>query len=113
MKNDKHDAIANGPTLSTSLKEAVARGFTANYKVISRGLTLEDEKIIYTPADIKITNFYRFEGYNDPDDSSILFLLETTTGNKGTLLDAYGVYADPVISDFIRRVKNIRQKVTL
>lgn len=113
MNDNIHDAIANGPTLSKSLKEAIAKGFTANYKVISRGLCLEDEKIIYTPADIKISDFYRFEGYNDPDDSAILFLLETGTGNKGTLLDAYGVYANPVISDFIRRVKNIQKKTTL
>lgn len=109
MKNDEHDAIANAPTLSAALKDAVARGFTANYKVISQGLTLEDEKIIYAPTDVKITNFYRFEGYNDPDDSSIIFLLETSTGNKGTLLDAYGVYADSVIADFISRVRNIQK----
>lgn len=110
MKNDTYDAIAKAPTLSAALKDAVTRGFTANYKVISQGLTLEDEKIIYTPTDIKISNFYRFEGYNDPDDSSILFLLETSTGNKGTILDAYGVYADPIISDFIRQVKDIQKK---
>lgn len=112
MKNDT-STIATAPTLSTSLQDAVARGFTANYKVISKGLSLEDEKIIYTPADIKIINFYHFEGYTDPDDSSILFLLETTDGNKGTLIDAYGVYANPVISDFIRQVEKIQKLVTL
>lgn len=113
MKNNAHDATPKTPTLSASLEEATTRGFTANFNVISKGLTLDDELVIYKPENIKIVNFHRFEGYNSPDDSSILYLLETINGGKGTLIDAYGVYADSVISDFIKRVEAIEKKNTV
>lgn len=112
MENNTN-AIAAAPTqLSIALQNAVDKGYTAKYKVIQQGLTLEDEKIIYSPAEVKISNFYRFEGYMDPDDRTVLYLLEAMDGNKGTVLDAYGIYADPVISDFITRVEAIQKQVT-
>jgi hypothetical protein len=31
---------------------------------------------------------------SNPDDNSVLFAIESNDGLKGTLLDAYGVYAE-------------------
>lgn len=108
MKINEQNTIAHAPTIASSLQDAIDKGFTANYKVISQGLCLEDEQIIYTPSDVKIANFYIFDSYIDPDDSSILYLVETIDGNKGTLLDAYGLYANPVILDFIKQVGELK-----
>jgi hypothetical protein len=41
-----------------------------------------------------VDEFYRFEGMTNPDDSSILFAISSSDGLKGTLGDAYGVYAE-------------------
>jgi len=110
MNVNKNDATPKMKTLSESVNEALQKGYTENFKVITKGLCTEDEKTIYIPQDIAITNFYRFEGYSDPQDNSILYLIETKDGLKGTLIDAYGAAADAKISNFIRDVEDIHKK---
>jgi hypothetical protein len=110
MKVNENDATLKMKTLSESVNESLEKGYTENFKVIEKGLSSEDEKSIYIPQDIAITNFYRFEGYSDPQDNSILYLIETNDGRKGTLIDAYGAEADSKISNFIRDVEDIHKK---
>lgn len=106
------DATEEMKTLSHCVNKAVADGYTENYKVVGKGLTNDNDKEnrFYSPTDIKIANFYRFEGYSDPQDNSILYLIETSDGKKGTLIDAYGAYADAKLSDFIREVEDIQKQ---
>jgi hypothetical protein len=88
----------------------VKDGYEENFKVIDQGLqSLETEKI-YKPDDVHIVNFFRFEGASDPSDSAILYVIETSDGAKGSLTDAYGMYADPEIDKFIQEVEDISKK---
>lgn len=64
----------------------------------------------YKPEEVKIVNFFRFEGQTDPADSSILYVLETVDGTKGTLVDAYGPDADADKTLFIKQVEDIHKK---
>ena len=96
-------------TLSECINMVLGRGYSENFKVLREALVTENEKSIYCPQDIVIPNFYRFEGDSDPDYSSILYLIKTNDGLKGTLVDAYGVYADSEISNFIRQVKDFHK----
>jgi hypothetical protein len=110
MNSNEHDATLKMKTLSESVNESLAKGYTENFKVISKGLSTQDEEFIYIPQHIAITNFYRFEGYSDPQDNSILYLIRTNDGRKGILIDAYGADADAMISNFIREVQDIQKK---
>ena len=105
------DATQKGRTLSEQVMEAVASGYSKDFKVGTQSMLLEGTQTSYKPEQVKIANFYRFEGYNDPQDSSILYLIETEDGKKGTLVDAYGVYADERISQFISGVEDIHKKM--
>jgi hypothetical protein len=51
-----------------------------------------------------IAEYYRFEGISDPDDMAILYAIETQSGIRGTLADAFGVYSDPLVGSFMRDV---------
>jgi hypothetical protein len=97
-------------TLSESVNHAVKKGFNEHFKFSSIGLTTEPEGKYYSPKDVRIVNFYRFEGYSDPQDNAILYLLETSDHKKGVLIDAYGTYADDKLSNFIREVEEIHKK---
>lgn len=97
-------------TLAECTTKAVEKGYTENFKVVAKGLTTETEEKFYNAADIKISNFYRFEGWSAPEDNCILYLIETADGKKGTLIDAYGAYADAKQSEFIREVEDIQKK---
>ena len=54
--------------------------------------------------DVTIREYERFEGVSDPDDMAILYAIESSSGARGTLVDAFGVYADPGISAYLGRV---------
>jgi hypothetical protein len=44
----------------------------------------------YQPEDLTIIKTYRFEGDSNPDDSSIIYLIEANDGLVGYSMDAYG-----------------------
>jgi len=110
MIDNKNDATPKMKTLSESVNEAVANGYTENFQVGTKGLTTGDKEANYAPLDIAISSFYRFEGYSDPQDNAILYLIKTNDGRKGTLVDAYGAQADAKISKFIKDVEDIQKK---
>jgi len=97
-------------TLASCLNKLVLDGFKENFKASEMGLLSLDGEKLYTPAEVEIVNFYRFEGESDPADSSILYAIRTKDGIKGTLTDAYGPYADPNVSKFIKEVESITKK---
>jgi hypothetical protein len=104
------DSTQKMQTLSECMNGAIEKGYTENYKVEGKMLTSEDGQTTYAPDQVAIPNFYRFEGYSDPADNSILYLVETHDGKKGVLLDAYDAYADARISNFVRAVEEIEKK---
>ena len=55
-----------------------------------------------------IDKFYRFEGASNPDNSAIVYAISSRDGLKVTVLDAYGVYADSLTTEMIKKLKIIR-----
>ena len=45
----------------------------------------------------------QIELLRDPDNAA-LYRVETATGLRGTIVDAYGTYADEHLADFLRAV---------
>jgi hypothetical protein len=111
MKPQFDDSTIQMLTLSEATNKAVEKGFTESFKVVGKGLTTEAQEKFYNPEEVRITNFFRFEGYSDPMDNAILYLIETNDNVKGTLIDAYGAYADAKLSKFIHDVEDIQKKI--
>ena len=107
---DTNSSTEEMKSLSGCLNKLLSDGFTEDFKAGERGLlSLKNEKI-YEPGQVKIVNFYRFEGASDPADNTILYAIETDDGVKGTLVDAYGSYADEQVSSFVEEVQEIQKK---
>ena len=99
-------------TLASCLNKIVKDGYTENFQVTEDGShlrSLETDKL-YRPDELHIINFFRFEGASDPSDSAILYVVETNDGARGSLTDAYGMYADPNVDKFIKEVEDISKK---
>jgi hypothetical protein len=100
--------------LMETLLECLARvnkqGYTENFMANENGLIALTSKKVYSPLEITIPNYFRFEGETNPDDSSILYLIDTKDGVKGILTDAYGAYADTNVNKFITEVEEISKK---
>jgi hypothetical protein len=99
-------------TLSSCTRMLAEKGFETQFKAHKGGLESLETHEMYGPQDVKIVNFYRFEGESDPSDNVILYAIETNAGEKGTLTDAYGAYYDAKVSEFIKEVEEI-QKLSL
>ncbi len=97
-------------TLTERVNHAVLDGYVENFKVTNMGLFAPSKNKCYQAAEIKIKNFYRFEGASDPADSAIMYIIETIDGLKGTLVDAYGPYADIAVTKFMNEVEEINKK---
>lgn len=110
MITKKNNSTLKLKTLSERANEAYDQGYSENFKVIDKKLTTADGKFCYEPADVTIGNTYRFDNHSDPQDTSILYLVETHSGKKGTLIDPSGGYADVVISNFVHEVANRHEK---
>ena len=91
-------------SMTGAIDDLQTRGFTANLSVVGNRMRVAGACESFRPADIVVRDYQRFEGVSDPDDMAILYAIETTGGVRGTLSDAYGVYADPLISEFMAGV---------
>ncbi len=100
-------AKINMDSLVTVLASLERKGFTTQFEVTSIGLRSLDSQKEFQPGQVKIVHFYRFEGESDPDDSSILYALETSDKEKGTLVDGYGISADSRTGAFMKNVENL------
>ncbi|HEX7844782.1 MAG TPA: hypothetical protein VF476_03215, partial [Chitinophagaceae bacterium] len=107
MENEQKKTPDDLSTMVSCLRKARKDGFTVDFLVDQNAIKAPDARKMYRPEEVKVASFYRFEGASDPSDNAILYLLETRDGKRGTLVDAYGVYADPQVSSFIDKIKNI------
>lgn len=98
-------------TLSSCIRMLERKGFTVQFKANNMGIKSLATDKQFAPGQVRILNFYRFEGASNPDDNAILYAIETEDGERGTLIDAYGAYDDAHITAFIKEVEAIEKKV--
>lgn len=99
-------------SLSYCMDKSAEQGYTANFQVIGLFMHQVDTGLSYSPDQVHIVDYFRFEGQSDPDDNAILYIIETNDGSKGTIADAYGIYANQQIGDFFVEVEDIQKKKT-
>lgn len=92
-------------TLAGVMNELGRRGFTEHFTVAQGRLRAATRGTTFPADQVVVTEYHRFEGVSDPDDMSILYALETRNGLRGTLADAFGVYADPAVGAFMHDVR--------
>jgi hypothetical protein len=95
-------------SMVTCLSKVVNDGFKEDFKATSGGLKSVSTDKLYSADQVRVISFFRFEGFSDPDDNAVLYLIETDDGLKGTLVDAYGTYADPLVYKFFTDVQTAR-----
>jgi len=91
-------------TLAGVMDDLTRRGFTEHFQVVDRSLRAVGKGESFPSDRVMVSEFHRFEGVSDPDDMAILYGIETRSGLRGTLTDAFGFYADPLVSDFMKDV---------
>jgi hypothetical protein len=89
-------------------KDAIERlremGFDLDFSAVDGGLKCNQTGKRVAPEDARILHTYRFEGQSSPGDEAIVYGIETASGKRGILVDAYGPYASPELASFIDRI---------
>ena len=91
-------------TLTETIDKFRSKEFIYDFYIKECKLWSNETKESFIPGDLIIERTGRYEGDSNPDDMSIIYAISSKSGTKGILLDAYGTYADPQISEFIKNV---------
>ena len=97
-------------TLSACTKMLEDKGYKTPFLVSKEGIKSVSSDRMYKPNQVRIVDFYRFEGDSDPEDNAIIYALEAISGERGLLIDAYGSEGDINISNFIVAIEDIHKK---
>jgi len=108
---DNDSALPEMSTMLDCIAAITKRGFKDPFNCLEPGLVTSEDKTNYRAHQIKVLSFYRFEGMSDPQDSSILYAIETNDGKKGYLINGYGIYADQNVSRFIQEVEEMSKHI--
>jgi len=92
-------------SISTAMNGLKAEGYTLDFNIAFNNLLCKQNGVCLNPGEFEIVKYYRFEGNSDPDDSSILYAIESNDGKlKGILVNAYGIYSDPASDAMLKKL---------
>ena len=92
-------------TLSTAIDDLKKRGFIYSFKIDSNTAICIETMEFVKPEDMSVVEYHRFEGQSSEDDMSVVYAVESVSGLKGVIIDAYGTYANPHLTAFLSKVK--------
>jgi len=92
-------------TLTEALEALKKKGYDESFIIDDHGMRGMENRNRIRPEDVTIVEYHRFEGTSNPDDMSVVFVIETADGRRGTLVDAYGTYANTEIDAFVKKTK--------
>jgi len=104
MRSPRTPKVYEAATLAGVMEDLTRQGFTEQFMPVGGGVRGVQSGRTFHAGQVTITAYHRFEGVSDPDDMSIIYALETVSGIRGTLADAFGVHADPFVGAFVRDV---------
>jgi hypothetical protein len=64
-------------------------------------------------GEFAVDKHYRFEGISDPGDEAVVYAITSSKYKiKGTLVNGYGIYSDPIADDMIKALnENLGKQV--
>ncbi len=94
----------------SSLIEAIEglrkRGYTEDFKLKWNCLDCNNGQCEVLHNEFVIDEYHRFEEDTDPSEQSIIYAISSEKYSlKGILINAYGVYAEPVTNELLERLE--------
>jgi hypothetical protein len=96
--------MKNYDSLVDALDDLKKRGYEEDFATQTVCLYCGDLDIRLNPEEFNVDEVYRFEGDSNPDDSAVVYAISSTTGVKGTLVDAYGAYSISLSFEMIKKL---------
>jgi hypothetical protein len=91
-------------TLSQAIEALKNLGYTNDFNLQPDSIECRPLNKKLTPQEFHVDEVHRFEGMTNPDDSAVLYVISSSDGLKGLLVDAYGVYAESVNPEMLKKL---------
>ena len=92
-------------TLIEAINYFKSIGYTTDFNLAFDKLICNENNICLRPEEFEIVEAIRFDESTDPSEESILYVLEgKNTNQKGTMISAFGVYADEISKDLLDKL---------
>ncbi len=94
-------------TLSEAINDLIKDGYTTDFSIsdLDDCIVCKRTEIQLSDDEFEIDEVFRFEGMNDPGDSSILYAISSLKhAVKGLLVNAYGVYANDSAAKIVEKL---------
>lgn len=89
-------------TVSAAVEGLNERGYTLDFNLEENCLVCKEDK--FHLEDFEIVEVHRFEGNTDPADEAVVYAIESNNGQKGILVNGYGISADPLSNEMARKL---------
>lgn len=94
-------------TLSEAINDLIKNGYTIDFSIseLDDCIVCKRTSLQLAEDEFEIDEVFRFEGMNDPGDSSILYAISSSKHHvKGLLVNAYGVYASDKAAKIVEKL---------
>lgn len=92
--------------LAEAIEALRARGYRRRFEVVNGRLRVAETGVLLAPEDVTVQEHHRFEGTSDPDDLSVVYAVESRSGERGLIVDTVGVRANPALGDLLLRARH-------
>ena len=105
---DKFNCMYTYDTVTAALNGLKQRGYTKDFNLEENCIVCHEDK--YHPEDFDITEVYRYEGNSDPGDEAVVYAIEGKNGEKGVLVNGYGISADEMSDEMVKKLTIINRQ---
>ena|SRR3984885_2521740 len=91
-------------TVAEAVNSLKQRGFTIDFNLEAEHITCSKTPLSLKPGEFEITEVYRFEGDSDPADEAVVYAIESKQGQKGVLVNGFGISADAIGEEMIEKL---------
>jgi hypothetical protein len=93
-------------TLSEAITGLKAEGYTEDFNLRQECIDCKNGSVKIFHDEFVIDKYYRFDVESDAGDQSILYAISSPKyGLKGILVNAYGIYSEPLTNELLDKLK--------
>ena len=94
-------------TVSQAVQGLKQRGYAIDFNMEADCIVCNETPLRLKPDEFEITEVYRYEGNSDPGDEAVVYAIESKHGQKGVLVNGFGVSSDPASDEMVAKL-NVR-----
>jgi hypothetical protein len=91
-------------TVSEAVNGLKKRGYNIDFNLQYDCIACHKTSLRLPPDEFEITEVHRYEGNSDPADEAVVYAIESRHGEKGVLVNGFGISADPISADMVNKL---------